>query len=297
MRDQRLRAACFTLNSPKIDDYGRLYDLFNSDICRYGVVGEEYAPTTGTKHLQGYVALTKKLTFETLKTAIGTSAHIEPAKGSARQNQTYCIKDGNFAEYGDIPLPGKRSDLDSACAAIKLGKRNHEIANEFPSTWVRYAQGLKNLRMDLLPPFKRDVPNVRVYVGPKGTGKSTRAEQEASALGDIYYKMCATGQWWPGYEGQPAVVFNDFYGGMKYSELLQLLDRFGGEVQIKGSSVPVRTNDFWFTSNKSIHQWYPNITDTSALARRITIYERMDSIEGEPIVLDPFNMDPLASVW
>lgn len=47
----RTRGYCFTWNNPP-DDYSSVLDVID---CRYIVAGEEVAPTTGTRHLQGYV--------------------------------------------------------------------------------------------------------------------------------------------------------------------------------------------------------------------------------------------------
>ena len=60
--------------------------------------------------------------------------------------------------------------------------------------------------------------------------KSRRAYYEAieefGARG-VYFKMRDSGaqSWWDEYEGQPCVIINDFYGWIRYDDLLRLLDR------------------------------------------------------------------------
>lgn len=282
---KKLRHVAFTLNNPRDADYERLYALcVDATRVRYACIGLEKG-ANGTEHFQGYVSFTGTRSFESCKKLIGSNAHLEPARCNASKNREYCSKDGVYEEFGSIPSPGKRSDLESATSLIKAGKRLAEVAQEYPEQYVRYFRGFQALREILRPPpaLERPRPEVYVYVGASGTGKSRRAMEEATRKGDVYEKMAASGKWWPKYDGQPCVIFNDFYGGVPYSELLNLLDRYGGNVEIKGGDVPFTSTHIWFTSNKHVRNWYneekfPNI---DALYRRITIYETMDTL-GEP---------------
>lgn len=283
---QKVRHVCFTLNNPGDADYERLYTLcVDATRVRYAIVGLETAPSTGTQHFQGYISFTGTRSFNSIKGLIGERSHLEAAKGSAEQNQTYCRKEGDYEEFGVLPSPGKRSDLESAIALIKGNKRMAEVAEEYPVVFCRHFRGLGELQRILQSPqaLSRERPTVRIYVGPSGTGKSRRALEEATNTGDVFEKCSATGKWWPRYTGQKCVIFNDFYGGIPYSELLVLLDRYSATVETKGGDQPFVSTEFWFTSNKHVRNWYseekfPNI---DALYRRISVYEEMDAL-GQP---------------
>lgn len=105
---------------------------------RYMVFGREIAPTTGTPHLQGYVVFNSQVSMKSAHKYFD-GAHLEAAKGSHIQASTYCKKEGDFEEFGDLPVQGKRSDLDNLKEAIQNGERNpkrlrdaHMAAYKFP---------------------------------------------------------------------------------------------------------------------------------------------------------------------
>ena len=109
MNKIRTRRWVFTLNNPT-EDLGEFIDyLTNRVAVRYIVVGRETAPTTGTMHWQGFVEFQNPATFKQVQGRI-PKAHIEPAKGSNRQNREYCIKSGDFMERGQLYTREATSD-------------------------------------------------------------------------------------------------------------------------------------------------------------------------------------------
>lgn len=91
---RRARAWCFTYNNYKADTKEIIIDAVKRRGWEY-VIGEEVAPTTGTKHLQGYIRAKCQTTFKIIKQLLGT-AHITAAKGTPGQNLAYCSKGGVF---------------------------------------------------------------------------------------------------------------------------------------------------------------------------------------------------------
>ncbi|MBW3986176.1 hypothetical protein HHB58_11190, partial [Neisseria meningitidis] len=53
------RRYCFTLNYNSVLERETFIALFNKDEINYFVCGDETAPSTGQKHLQGYVSFKK----------------------------------------------------------------------------------------------------------------------------------------------------------------------------------------------------------------------------------------------
>ncbi|QHB15188.1 replication initiatior protein [Begomovirus-associated alphasatellite sp.] len=99
------RNYCFTLFSYVLPLFSSLPDWAN-----YLVFQEEQSPTTGRKHIQGYINLKNPQSLSFLKGKLGNGVHLEIAKGSASSNRDYCRKDdsrvsgpwefGVFAEKG-----------------------------------------------------------------------------------------------------------------------------------------------------------------------------------------------------
>lgn len=101
------RGFCFTLNNPLEGDIDTICDLGP----RYLIVGKEYAPTTGTPHLQGYIYFTNPRSFIAVATAF-PRWHIMIANGTPLENFTYCSKGGDFVEFPDHDaLPRSREQL------------------------------------------------------------------------------------------------------------------------------------------------------------------------------------------
>lgn len=225
--------------------------------------------TTGsTPHLQGFINFNRKHRFPRVKTMVGIRAHIEKARGTDLDNQRYCSKEKNFFEYGIPQQQGKRSDLRKVAETLKEnGGDLSQIANDYPTQFIRYQRGLSAFCdvLNLVP--KRDFKtNVTVIVGPSGCGKSRYAYDKDI---DAYYKP--RGEWWDGYNGQKTVIIDDFYGWLKYDELLRVCDRYPHRVPVKGSFRTFISKEIIITSNKHVESWY-SFDDLSALFRRINVY-------------------------
>lgn len=139
--DRQLKRVCFTLNNYTDQDETRIKD--NEEYYQYCVYGRETAPTTGTPHLQGYVNFRTKRAFNAIKELLGQSAHIESAKGTDQQNRTYCIKGGDFVEYGTPRGQGHRSDLENVVDLIKSGRTIKEIAESETVQFIKYYRGIE----------------------------------------------------------------------------------------------------------------------------------------------------------
>jgi len=87
---------CFTLNNYNNFDISLICAKI-SQFCRYGIIGAEVAPSTGTKHLQGYFE------FKDKRRPIGLFGepriHFELARGSKADNITYCSKENVIYEF------------------------------------------------------------------------------------------------------------------------------------------------------------------------------------------------------
>ncbi|UNY50604.1 replication associated protein [Chifec virus UA13_1880] len=272
MSGSTVRRFCFTWNNYTPDDLTRV-KAFLKEKCKYGIVGEELAPSTGTRHLQGFCNLSKPCRFNTIKKLLSDSIHIEKANGSDEQNQTYCRKAGTWFEEGTPIKQGQRTDLDAVVSTIQSGETNIKtIAELHPTTFIKYVRGIQEYIRLVQPIPGRDSPTwVYYYWGPTGTGKSRRALKEAREINadSIYYKP--RGLWWDGYHQQECVIIDDFYGWIKYDELLKICDRYPYKVQVKGGFEEFTSKRIWITSNVDTDQLYHFIGYKSdAIDRRIT---------------------------
>lgn len=168
--------------------------------------------------------------------------------------------------------------MESVVSAIQNGiNTTTGIAELYPAAFIRYFRGINEYIKHVSPVVARSTKTeLYVYWGPPGTGKSRRALEEARGIDpeSIYYKP--RGLWWDGYKQQRCVIVDDFYGWIKYDELLKITDRYPYKVQVKGGFEEFTSTHIWITSNVDIDEWYRFIGyKTEAIERRITLKEYM----------------------
>lgn len=244
-----LRNASFTLFDYKDES---LDDLKNFSKLQYLYAGIETCPETKRLHLQGFFQLTKEVSFSSIKSLLPT-AHIEPSFGSDADNLSYCAKEGQlFCEYGVRKSQGRRNDIRSAVQMLEEGCSMKQTARENPVVYVKYHRGLEKYKALLVEP-RTQPPNVQVFYGPTGSGKSRSARE---LLPNAYVWGPEQGKWFDGYEGQPEVIFEEFRGQLPFGMMLRLLDRYDCRVETKGSTIQFVATSIVITSPVHPRDWY-----------------------------------------
>lgn len=110
----RAKHWCFTLNNPTEEEKNEVERLVGppSGPCSYAVFGREVGEG-GTPHLQGYCISNRRVSLHQCKLFPGLArAHLEISRGTPLQASTYCKKDGDYTELGELPQSqGKRNDF------------------------------------------------------------------------------------------------------------------------------------------------------------------------------------------
>lgn len=271
-KGKKARSLCWTLNNYTEADVVAMRRYATE--CKYLVFGYEIAPTTGTPHLQGFVAWENPRSIDKfMKIPITKGMHVEKTRGSPKQASDYCKEDGKFEEFGELPIQGERTDWTEAVNAIKDGVGIAEVIEQQPQM-LPCIRALERYKALTLKPQHREV-NVFVLVGSAGSGKTRWAYDNYP---DLYSKP--RGDWWDGYTGQKAILLDDYYGYLPYCELLRVLDRYPYQVPIKGGFVQAQWDTVIITSNKTPHHWYKDGL-TPALRRRLKTCFSVENIDGE----------------
>lgn len=260
----RSRAWCFTLNNYTQEEVDKL-KLYPCDYMLFGYeVGEE-----GTPHLQGFFYAGTQRVLSAIKKKTSDRIHLENAR-DIPASIAYCKKDGNFFEQGDPPNQGKRADLDGLKEMIEKRAPMKEVAQANFGAFLQFHKGLKIYHELCFEPRDHTQPPPQVIwlFGSTGTGKSAYPYKHHPQA-DIYVKP--PGQWFDGYQQQPAVVLDDFDPShMCFRNLLHLLDRYPHKVPVKGSFVEFNSNYIYITSDKPPQEMYPNRHELLQLQRRIS---------------------------
>ena len=224
----------------------------------------------------------RRLRFNSIKSLIGSSAHIEKARGNIEQNIQYCTKDNSYYEYGEKPHNRNSSHTSDnnrnsiATQFIEYLKKDSfqgilDFSNLHPGQFLYYGHTLKNNYISLLPPIHR--PNIKVfwYFGPTGTNKSRTAYSLLNQ--SVYIKESKT-KWWHNYLGEKHCIIDDFTPrSIDIQYLLRWFDRYPCSIETKGSTANLQVELFIITSNYHPSEVYPEVHQHSidALLRRIQI--------------------------
>lgn len=231
----------------------------NKDILQYFVYGKEIGEE-GTPHLQFMLCLKAKKKLSALS-KLFPRAHLELKSrfSTMKQASDYCKKDGNFVEWGTLPLDQQTSGLKIIADryADTLEKAKLGLIDEIePEMQIRYYNTIKQIAHDNKPmpadlTWKEgEQPNVWIW-GPTRTGKSWRARQICGQ--DMYIKNAAN-KWWDRYDGQKNVLIEDIDKTHSYQGYYLKIwaDKYAFPAEIKKSGDLVRPEIIVVTSNYKI---------------------------------------------
>jgi len=279
------RRWCITDNTRPADyDVTKWSDNFNSNV-KYAVWQKEKA-STGKVHIQAFIKLDKPQRLASIKKMLGL-VHAEPARGSDKQCIDYCSKKDSRLEgpcqFGELDKQGTRKDLEEVSSMVlKNNMSPDDVAMERGDVFIRYHHGIHALYEALQRKTAQKFRRVEVIVlwGGTGTGKTRSAYNADPMLYRPNYGN--TGVWWNGYFGQKTLLLDDFYGQLKASALLRVLDGYPEPLDSKHGMSLAKYTTVYITSNVDPSKWYPNVPEDVRLAlnRRITRVQHVVADSG-----------------
>jgi hypothetical protein len=263
-RDRQTRWYLFTL------PYESYHPFFMDDSVRYARGQCEISPT-GYWHWHIVVCFHRTQRWSFAKTLAGDNIDIQPVRNRDAAIE-YVWKDRTSLpftrfDHGIVPIRrASRRDWEDVYDNAKEG--NFDAID--PSVIVQHYHNLKRIRSDYQTPPVRMSIELFIYWGVTGSGKSTRAYQEAKEDG-VYFKS-SSNKWWDSYRGEKNVIIDEFQGKVSIDHLLRWVNWLPCLVETKGGTVPLLATTFWITSNVNPRAWWDNVpkAQEEAFARRIT---------------------------
>lgn len=226
---------------------------------------------SGTPHLQGMLTTPDPRRFAFWKKLFPTF-HFKWT--NLKDAENYCVKGDILINVMNVEQ-GARNDLKDA-AKVMIDKGIVACADEYPTQYVKYWKGLERLRTVLQ---KKNLPKsfeceVIVIWGNAGVGKSKLAREIDPELYEVPAPNKDGVNWFDNYMGEKTILLEDFYGWIRYCDLLRICDRYRLQKPIKGSFVWREWTRVIITSNKPPSDWYPEVYRDkqawAALERRIS---------------------------
>ena len=240
---------------------------------------------TNYRHWQLVLCHSEPVRFSTLRRKLPT-AHLEPVRDLRAslayvQKEDTRVPDEKPLVKGEItpgPGQGHRSDLDELRTRILQGQETaDDLILSDSGAWrhSRLVGDLVSARDRRRQEGKlRDV-EVRVIFGDTGTGKTSAAIEGLQAVGSV----CRVTHWgsgaFDGYNGQDALILDEFAGQPPIEELLTWLDVFPVTLPARYRARQAMFVRVALVSNSAPETWYPYApkAQRAALARRLHLVE------------------------
>lgn len=274
---KRHRHFVFTLNNYKDEDETYLASLE----CKFIIWGYEYAPTTCTPHLQGFISFANAKSHSAVCKLL-PGCHVESARKPAEAAE-YCRKDGVYFEAGEPPKEDETHGHDWDLIRDRAGRG---VYDDIPSDIIiRYTRNIMLLRTMRLsrecPPALDRLDNYWIS-GPTGCGKS-RGVRDACVRDGRSYFLKEANRWWDGYDGEHTVLIEEF--GPEHVNLLAgylklWADHYPFQAEVKCSYLKIRPQRIVVTSNFDLTTLFSMNGVLEPLQRR---FQTIDMSNGDAL--------------
>lgn len=267
--NRRVRCWVGTWNNPKMSDeeFKQYFEkLYDEEVVQYVIFQREKGEETGTEHFQFFVNFKNPQYFKKVKESfIPYGCHFKPMISTAHRCREYCSKvetrlSGPY-EIGEFEEERQRSDLSKAIKMIDEGVPFETVEKIFPTQCLMYSRSLKERASNR---FKedysqrcRDVEVTYIY-GRGGVGKTSKVFRE-NGFSDIFVVSNYEKYLFENYDFKKIVVFDEFDGQIKITEMNRFLDIYPIALRGLGKTYQACYNKVYIVSNSAPSELYKDI--------------------------------------
>jgi hypothetical protein len=245
----------FTLYNISEEESDKLEELVNNRFCKSLIYTHELGENGNNHHIQGYLITYTPNRISSIKNKINNlftnnpNPHIEKARGSSIDNLRYITKEltirpnAKHRVYGEPILPiGKKRDDNKFESYVDLLEKGEikikEIEEKDRAHFIRHENYYTSLISSLAKVANKPPTFVAWFSGSTGTGKSYTARQIAKTLGYDIYEAGVENNFFNRYEQQDCSIWDDYRSGpITFNQLLNITDKYGCMINIKGTKV------------------------------------------------------------
>lgn len=300
------RNYCFTWNGEEADVVAKYEFMKKLNIdelkIKYCCFALERGDVSERLHVQGYIEFKhaiKKITVQ--KRLDGGFWLSDKRLGTRRQARGYVMDpnypgktgttvEGSRTDLGLWILQGQSADLVELYEMIKQGATDYDLQEANPGCYARHWKALEKFRYNFdqaTTPIYKEI-EVHVLYGDSRSGK-TRSVYEKHGDENVCKLKCVGDRlWFSNYQGQDVLLIDEFYGQIKFTEMLSILDNYRQDVEIKGGHKIAKWTKVYLTSNCHPKKWYNNwakIPRGPAIAfmKRITTITKKVNVEVQKL--------------
>ena len=181
-------------------------------------------------------------------------------------------------------MPKKRNEmLADAAEVLENIKQDYQPPEKLKAMQLlfpQFIQAYKLVTESVLGPYRPDL-RIITLVGPPGCGKSHSIEKYFPGHGKATY---GNGGLWFGNPTAEVMVFEEFHGQVQLSKMLEFLDPYPNQLEVKGHQYPAMYRLVILTSNVMPHLWYANEKEEERRFEQMkALWDRLNYAYGDYI--------------
>lgn len=256
--------------------------MFDESLMHYLIVGKEVCPDTHKDHYQCFVQFRSETSIKQAQLASNTkNCHYENRRGTVQEASIYCKKEGSYTEYGLlVDRPAGKPTVEMLMKDIKEGISKFDAYEKYTSLMLQRPRFYDDYKSAWVKDNKRkridelQYPNVIVFYGPTGSGKSHTAYDQypdALRISSASFKDSFP---FDTYNGENTIWLEEFgAGALEYRTLLYYLDKYPATVkQMYKGYVPLKVTTWIITTCDHPNDWYLEQHDRSEFLRRMALW-------------------------
>lgn len=249
-----------TINNPTNEDVRIVLMASNcQERTKYAIWSCEHEEE-GTPHIHFLLCLKQPLSFSSMKRMFPRADIEIPRNPLATIN--YIKKDGFWQDYGTFgrPVGAAKEDADARVETLKLVRMGQKRISEFTEDQLMDSKLMRgvNTVLNTMPGPRRMDLHVHVFVSPTGWGKTSTIYNVFGEADIGTVDIAPGGIWFQATEAK-VMLFDEFCGQIRATQMLRLLQEFPLCLPVKGGHRPCYWRVIFICSNTPPERWWSKV--------------------------------------